>query len=145
MSQDEADRGKEEEPRVHVDQDWKKKVAEERERIREQEQEEQSQKQEQKRAEPLPEANLQVFLAGLYTQTLMALGLVESPVSGKKEAHLEEAQYLIDTIKMLEEKTKGNLTEEESRYLDNLLYDLRMRYIEASKAAPEQENAEDTT
>ena len=86
-----------------------------------------------------------MFLAGLYTQTLMALGLVESPVSGKKEARLEEAQYLIDTIKMLQEKTKGNLTQEESTYLENLLYDLRMRYIEASKGAPAEQKAEDTT
>ena len=91
--------------------------------------------------EGFPTANLQVFLAGLYTQTLMALGEIESPVSGKKEERLDEARYLIDTIDLLREKTRGNLTPEESKYLDNLLYDLRMRYVGSSKEPPAEQGA----
>jgi len=140
MGQNESEEGKE--PRLHVDQDWKRRVAEERERLREKEEE--KKREERGRTEALPEANFQVFLAGLYTQTLVALGLVENPVSGKKVVRLDEAQYLIDTISMLGEKTKGNLTEEESTYLDNLLYDLRMRYIEVSRTGPAERKPDET-
>jgi len=129
------------EPELHVDEDWKKRVAEEKARLREQEAQERpaQRRAEEGEAEELVEPNFQVFLAGLYTQTLIALGEVESPVSGKKEKRLREAQYLIDTIDMLRRKTKGNLTAEESRYVDNLLYDLRMRYVESSRESPTQQ------
>jgi hypothetical protein len=81
---------------------------------------------------PLPKPNLIMFLAGLATQALIQLGEVEHPITKKKEKDLDEAKYTIDLIEMLEEKTKGNLTPEEKRYLDELLYDLRMRFVAAA-------------
>ena len=51
------------------------------------------------------------------------------PVTKKREKNLEEAKYTIDLLEMIEEKTKGNLTPEEKRYLDQILYDLRMRFV----------------
>lgn len=90
------------------------------------------------RSEQLPEPNFQVFLAGLYAQTLMSLGEVENPVTTKRERNLAEAQYLIDTIDMLKDKAEGNLTEQEQHYVENLLHDLRIRYVNALNAGRPQ-------
>jgi hypothetical protein len=117
------------EPRVQADEDWKKAVAEEKARLRRQEQ---AAGGPAERAAPVPEADMRVFLAGLYTQTLVCLGDIKHPASGEAEQNLPEAQYLIDTIAMLKEKTKGNLSAEEGAYVDNILYDLRMRFVSAS-------------
>jgi len=125
-----------EESEKKVDEGWKQQVAEEKERLKDQEKATAAGGQ-GARAGEMPEASFQVFLAGLYTQTLMALGEMENPVSGEKARSMPEAQYLIDTIEMLRDKTKGNLSDEESTYLENLLYDLQMRYIEATKKKDE--------
>ncbi len=118
------------EPRVQADEDWKKSVAEEKERLRREEQA--AAAEDAAEAGPPPEADLRIFLAGLYTQTLVCLGEIAHPASGETEQSLPEAQYLIDTIAMLKDKTKGNLTPEEAAYVDNILYDLRMRFVSAS-------------
>ncbi len=61
------------------------------------------------------------------------MGLVENPLTKKKEKDLNQAKYLIDILSILEEKTKGNLTKDEQNYLQSLLYNLRMAYVEYSK------------
>ncbi len=106
-----------------VDEEWKKHVQEEREREAKQE----------KRGPSLPEPNFILFVSGLATQVLIALGQIENPISHRREKNLEQARYTIDTLKMIEEKTKGNLTPEEAKYLEGVLYDLRMSYISSSK------------
>jgi len=126
------------EPRVQADEDWKKAVAEEKARLRQQGQ--------TAAKEAVPEADIRIFLAGLYTQTLVCLGDIAHPASGAVEQSLPEAQYLIDTIAMLKDKTKGNLSSEEGAYVDNILYDLRMRFVSASArggAAGESEEAKE--
>ncbi len=135
---------KTQEPRVQADEKYKKSVAEEKERLRREQQA--AAPGEAASAGPPPEADLRIFLAGLYTQTLVCLGEIPHPASGETEKSLPEAQYLIDTIAMLKDKTKGNLTPEEAAYVDNILYDLRMRFVSASArgAAPgEAETAEE--
>ncbi len=117
------------EPKLHVDKDWKKSVAEEREKLKEQEQKQR--KAQDAPSGQYPEPDLRVFMAGLYAQTLAALGESENPLTHKKEQSLPEAQYLIDTIDMLKRKTQGNLSAEEESYLAGLLHDLRMRYVDA--------------
>lgn len=82
----------------------------------------------------VPPPDLRSFLAGLYRQTLMLLGLIENPVTKRKEADLDQAQYLIDTLELLESKMKGNLDPEEKRYFDGILFDLRMRFVEARRS-----------
>jgi hypothetical protein len=62
-------------------------------------------------------------------QALMALGEVPNPATGQPQADLEQARYLIDILGMLQEKTHGNLTSEESTLLEDLLYELRMKYV----------------
>jgi hypothetical protein len=60
------------------------------------------------------------------------LGEIPHPVSGERKKDLPLAKHTIDTLAMLKEKTAGNLTEEEQRLLDGMLYDLRMAFIRAS-------------
>ena len=144
MQQENGDNSRE--PGLHVDEDWKETVAGERRKQREKEQAG-SKTAEQAQRPPLPEPSVQIFMAGLYTQTLVLLGLMPNPATGETSRDLAEAQYLIDTIAMLQEKTKGNLTEEESSYLEGILYDLRMRFVSATsqpEAAAETEGTSES-
>ena len=74
-----------------------------------------------------------VFLSSLTMQAMMALGKLENPLSGKTEVNSEQARFLIDTIEIIQEKTKNNLNAEEAKLLDESLFNLRMMYVEAKK------------
>lgn len=64
----------------------------------------------------------------------MHLGDVEDPVSGKKnEPNLVAAQQMIDILGLLQEKTQGNLTKEEAKLLEQVLYELRLRFVDVKK------------
>jgi hypothetical protein len=78
-----------------------------------------------------------VFVTGLGMQALISLGEMPNPVDNKKEKNLNQAKYMIDILDMIKEKTKGNLTNEEANLLDDMLYQLRMKYLElVSKESP---------
>ncbi|MEA3435203.1 MAG: DUF1844 domain-containing protein [Thermodesulfobacteriota bacterium] len=77
----------------------------------------------------LPEINFPTFIISLNASALVNLGAIEDPASGKKVKNLLIAKQTIDILNMLEEKTRGNLTEEEEQILKNILYDLRMIYV----------------
>ena len=83
---------------------------------------------------PLPPATFSFLVTTLATQAMVSLGEVPNPFSGKIEVRLPEARHFIDTLAMLEEKTAGNRTPEESALLRGALHQLRMAYIEAEKA-----------
>ena len=134
QEQDQSGNKEEAEPRV--DEGWKKSVAEEQDRLKEQQK---ARAQDEASAKEVPEPDFRVFVAGLYTQTLMSLGEVENPLTHKSEKNLPEAQFLIDTIDMLKQKTEGNLSSEEESYLVSLLHDLRMRYVRAAGQPAEEE------
>jgi hypothetical protein len=95
--------------------------------------EEEVKEEEKKGAAPLPEVNFSSFLLSLSSSTLLHLGEIADPQSGEKKKELALAKQSIDIIVLLKDKTKGNLTHEEEELLDHLLYDLRMRFVEASK------------
>ena len=78
----------------------------------------------------LPAADFNMFLSSLSMQAMMALGEAPHPVTGAAQEDFEQARYLIDILGMLQEKTQGNLTPEESSLLEGLLYELRMKYVE---------------
>jgi hypothetical protein len=82
----------------------------------------------------LPKADFAGLAISLGHSALYHLGLVADPQSGQKgEKNLALARQTIDILEMLEEKTRGNLLADEARLLEELLYDLRMRFVEASK------------
>ena len=79
----------------------------------------------------LPEVNFSYFLISLSSSALLHLGEIADPQTGEKRKDLPIAKHTIDTIAMLKEKTKGNLTDEEQKALDSILADLRWRYVRA--------------
>ena len=72
------------------------------------------------------------FCLSLGSSAFVHLGDAPHPESGDSTQDLLLAKQTIDILGMLQEKTKGNLTEEEARFLDNLLLDLRLRYVTRS-------------
>lgn len=73
------------------------------------------------------------FLIGLASSALIHLGEAPNPETGKAEKDLLMARQSLDLLGMLHDKTRGNLTPEEKQLFDNLLADLRLRFVEASK------------
>ncbi len=80
-------------------------------------------------AAQLPEINFQTFVFSLNASALVQLGVMEDPATGRKEKNLSLAKQTIDILSMLQEKTVGNLTDDEDNLLKNILYDLRIRYV----------------
>ena len=77
------------------------------------------------------------FVVSLAHTAAVHFGDVPDPVSGETHpANLPAAQQMIDILALIEEKTRGNLTAEERNLLDQILYELRLRYVEANKQAP---------
>lgn len=79
-----------------------------------------------------PKPTFNIFISGMMVEVLIALGEIESPLTKTKEANLQQAKFIIDTLEMLREKTRGNLSQAESEALEAVLYELRMRYVSKS-------------
>jgi hypothetical protein len=79
--------------------------------------------------EPPIEVSFGLFITGLMMEAVMALGDLENPVTHKKEPNLQHAKIIIDTLEMLKEKTKNNLSKDEDEAMSSILYDLRMRFV----------------
>jgi hypothetical protein len=80
------------------------------------------------------------FVLSLATTAAIHFGDLPDPATGEKSSNLEGAQQMIDILALLDEKTRGNLTAEERQVLEQVLYELRMRFIEAkggARPAPE--------
>ena len=76
-----------------------------------------------------PPIDFPSYILGYYTQGLVLLGEVPNPYTNKKEEDIESARNIIDILALLEQKTKGNLTNEESQLLETVLYELRMKFM----------------
>jgi hypothetical protein len=76
-----------------------------------------------------PEINFPTFVVSLNASALLHLGAIEDPTTGQKTKNLAMAKQTIDILSMLEEKTAGNLNNEEKNLLKNILYDLRLMYV----------------
>jgi hypothetical protein len=81
----------------------------------------------------LPPLDFSTFVLSLGSSALMHLGDLENPGTGTASKNLPMAKHSIDILSMLQEKTKGNLNTTETQLLENLLYDLRLRYVTAAK------------
>ena len=79
------------------------------------------------------EVNFERFLASLYMSAMMQLGLMHEQ-GGHPGVDLIGARQTIDTLGLLSEKTKGNLTPKEQSFLQNCLYELRMAYVQVTNA-----------
>ena len=84
--------------------------------------------------EALPVVDFSTFVLSLSHSALVHMGDAPSPEDGLSHPNLPLARQTIDLIAMLEDKTRGNLTGDEERVLSQVLYDLKLRYIEVSKS-----------
>jgi hypothetical protein len=84
-------------------------------------------------AAALPAVDFHTFVLSLGSSALLHLGEIEHPEEGTAEKDLPLAKHTIDILAMLQAKTKGNLTPAEDKLIESLLYDLRLRYVSASK------------
>jgi hypothetical protein len=84
-------------------------------------------------APAMPEIDFGMFVMSLASSVLVHLGEIEHPDSHERHANLALAKQTLDILGMLKDKTRGNLTQEETQVLENLLYDLRMKYVDAKK------------
>jgi hypothetical protein len=122
---------KEEKKKIIIDEDWKQQAKKEKEVLAAQQEAEKKKTEEQERHGPLPKGNFAGLLSMLTTQALFALGVLQ--VEGqKREPDLEMARYNIEMLETLEEKTKGNLSEEEETVLTNTLNQVRMAYVKVA-------------
>ena len=83
-------------------------------------------------SEPDMPMTFQTLVFSLSTTAMLQLGFLSNPETGKKEKNLPAAKQTIDILQILQEKTKGNLTSEESQLLEASLYDLKMTYLKAT-------------
>ena len=101
-------------------------------KVKEEEERKEKPKVEAERA-PLPEVNFNSLIFSLSSSALLHLGEIADPQSGEKKKDVALAKHTIDTLAMLKEKTQGNLTGEEEKFLDSILTDLRWRYVKAAE------------
>ena len=106
-----------EEQNKNIDESWKEAVEKEKDQASKEDRE-------------IPqEPDFSFFITTLGLQASIALGEIANPITKQKEENLNQAKFIIDTLSLLKEKTKGNLDPEEEKILDNLLYELRMLYV----------------
>lgn len=140
------------EPKIHVDDDWKAQARAEKEKL--------AAEQAKRKAEgapegpegeapgagaaqaggsrELPSASFTALVNTIASQTLFALGAVPDPATKKRYVDLDLARFHIDTLKVLDEKTAGNLSDEEKSLLDNTTYELRSSYLAIARQLAEQ-------
>ncbi len=83
---------------------------------------------------PDPAVTFSGFILWLATNAAVAFGDIADPATGERaEPNLAAASHMIELIAMLQERTKGNLLEPEERLVDDLLYELRLRYVKAQQ------------
>jgi hypothetical protein len=70
------------------------------------------------------------------SSALVSLGAAPDPASGERSVDLDQAQGAIDVLLLLRDKTQGNRTEAESRLLEEILYDLQLRFVRTARGGP---------
>jgi hypothetical protein len=151
---------------LHIDADWKKQAQEEKKRLAEEAERQKQQAAQQAAAggggaaaasaateaaqagQPasrgeLPPANFTTLVSQTVTQAMFAMGMIPDPQTGRRVAMLDMARFHIDILAVLQEKTQGNLTEEEQRLLSSSLYELRMQYVQLSQQAIREQTGAD--
>jgi hypothetical protein len=115
------------EKKIIVDDDWKAEAKREKERLAA----------EPERAGPLPAPNFAELLNLIVMQAMAGLGLLAGPGGERVPPNLELAKHFIDMLQVLEDKTKNNLTPAEKTMLDQVLYEMRMTFVQlAGGGAP---------
>lgn len=81
----------------------------------------------------LPPLDITSLLLPFYTQALLKMGLIDDPQGEMGEENLDLAKRMIDLLELFHEKTKGNLEADEQKFLDSILHQLKLHYVEKTK------------
>ena len=82
---------------------------------------------------PMDSVNFSTFILSLASATFIEMGVVEDPLTKTKKKNLSSAKQHIDLLQMLQEKTRGNLDDEERGLLERILRDVRLQFVKASE------------
>jgi len=124
-----------EKPKIVVDDNWKAEAQAEKEKLDEQAEKQEKQEQQEQAARELPPASFATLANSLAAQVMLAMGGMQDPKTKRRIVDLALAKHHIDTLAMLEEKAKGNLTDEETKLLDQALYQVRMHYVQVAQGS----------
>lgn len=80
-----------------------------------------------------PEINFLSYISSLGFQAMIFLGEIPNPVTNETERNLQQAKFIIDTLGLLREKTKGNLNKQEEDLLNGSVYELQVKFVEISQ------------
>ena len=127
-----------EEPKIQIDTDWKAEAQAEKERLARKEQEAQAPGGEGRRPGQLPPADFKELIRMLATHAVMGLGALADPKTSRVVVDLSGAKFAIDLLDILEQKTKGNLTDEEANELSQTLAELRAQFVRISQVLARQ-------
>ncbi|GAB6166792.1 hypothetical protein JCM19992_27920 [Thermostilla marina] len=121
------------EKKLHIDEDWKSQVEREKEELAKQQQQKAEAKDTGKPLDdpPLPPPTLTELAGNLAMEAMIYLGLLPNPATGGPTVMLNRARHVIDSIALLQEKTEGRRTLEETEALEQILHELRMGFIAA--------------
>ena len=138
--------GASEEPKLIIDEDWKSQVQREKEEFKRKQEHGTTEadshsgenaaptsKQEEEQLPPPPPPSLPFLITSLATQAMASLGQIPDEDGNPLPMNLAYARHFIDLIAVLEEKTQGNLTDEEKSYLQETLHQLRMIFVAVSQ------------
>ncbi len=121
-------------PKIEIDSDWKAEAQAEKEKLAQAEQK----VEERAEARKVPEADFRGLLGALASQALMGLGMHQDPSGKGVMVDLEGSKFVIDLIGVVEEKTKGNLSEEEETELKQLYTELQNRFVQIAQLVAAQ-------
>jgi hypothetical protein len=128
-----------EEKKIIIDEDWKSQVQAEKEAAAK---EPAAAPGEPPSAQPgdaqMPTASLEMLVTTLATESLMALGQIPHPQTGESFFAPQQAKYLIDSIEVISEKTKGNTTPQEAQLMEEILHQLRLAYVQLAGIEPKK-------
>ncbi|MBL8012425.1 MAG: DUF1844 domain-containing protein [Candidatus Omnitrophica bacterium] len=113
-----------------IDESWKNSVENEKVHIFGQEE---TEGQAPAQGDQGEELNFSNYVASLGFQALIFMGEIPNPVTEQPEKNLSQSKFLIDTLILLREKTKGNLTEQEDKLLNGAIYELQVKFMEVLK------------
>lgn len=125
-----SDQPQNESPKLHVDADWKAQAQAEKQKLAA---EAEAQGAQQGDPGEMPPADFKTLISTMVSQALLYMGAIPEPSSGQRILHLDLARHNIDMLGVLEEKTQGNLDEEESKLLTQAVSELRSSFVELSK------------
>jgi hypothetical protein len=128
---------KQDKPKIIVDDDWKAQAQAEKEKLAEEVEKKEGQMPggpaAGRRPRELPPASFAALVNSIAGQVYMSLGGLVDRKTGRRLVDLDLAKFHIDSLAVLEEKTRGNLTDEEKKLLDQVLYETRIQYVQMAQ------------